>query len=170
MSLPARAARMIYLNKTCFNDLYRVNSKGKYNVPFGRYKNPTICDEPNLRNVSKALRGVVIECELFEFVVHVAKSGDLVYFDPPYIPVSETADFTSYTDCRFDMADQERLAFIFDKLVDRGVQVLLSNADVPWIHERYAGHQIHRVQVKRSINSKASKRGAVGEVIIKGVK
>lgn len=170
MGLPARAARMIYLNKTCFNGLYRVNKKGQFNVPFGRYKNPTICDESNLRKVSKTLRKVAIKCRSFEFVSDVAKSGDLVYFDPPHIPETETANFTSYTDCGFNMDDQNRLAFIFDILVDRGVHVLLSNADVPWIHEHYADHQIHQLQAKRSINSKASKRGAVREVIVRGGK
>lgn len=162
------ASRMIYLNRTCFNGLYRVNSKGKFNVTFGRYVNPIICDDENLRACSMALKGVKIKNESFEGVLERARARDFVYLDPPYIPVSKTANFTSYQKHGFGMNNQEKLADIFDELVLRGAHVVLSNSDVPWIHERYANHRIVKVNARRSINSNPEKRGPVGEVLVIG--
>src|SRR5690606_12377270 len=125
----ARAARLIYLNRTCFNGLFRENSKGGFNVPMGRYKNPAICDEPRLRAAAAALAGADIACRSFEVVLDHAKRGDFVYFDPPYFPVSGTAHFTSYHQDGFGVADQERLAEVCAALDRRGVKFLLSNAD-----------------------------------------
>lgn len=166
LSLVERAARMIFLNKAGYNGLYRVNSKGKFNVPFGRHKNPKLCDEDNLRGCSAALAKVHIETASFENVVRKAKPSDLVYFDPPYIPVSDTADFTAYQKQGFTLADQERLAEVFDELSRRSVFAILSNSSVPWIHERYKNHNIRVIQARRFVNSVANGRGPVGEVIV----
>jgi DNA adenine methylase len=166
MSTARRAARMIYLNRAGFNGLYRVNSKGEFNVPFGRHANPMICDEENLTACSAALHGVDIRCEPFESVLSNAESGDFVYFDPPYIPISDTAFFTAYEKSGFGMENQARLADVFDTLAARGVFALLSNADVPWIRDRFKGHRVHSVLANRSVNSKGHKRGPVGEVIV----
>jgi len=164
----ARAARMIFLNKTCFNGLYRVNRAGKFNVPFGKFKNPGIFDAELLRACSQALHNVEIHNGDFADCVKSARLGDVAYFDPPYVPVSVTANFTSYTAIGFSMADQERLATLFGVLSDRGVHVLLSNADVASVRDLYRDFQIVSVQVKRQINSKADRRGPVGEVIVLG--
>lgn len=164
----ARAARMIYLNKTCFNGLYRVNSKGEFNVPFGDYKNPTICDEPGLQAAAKALSDVRIDHIDFEPAVDQARRGDAVYFDPPYVPVSDTANFTAYTKNGFGPDDQERLRNVADKLAARGVHVLISNADTNGVRKLYDGFRIERVTAARAINSKGDKRGKVGELLISG--
>ncbi|MCP4606176.1 MAG: DNA adenine methylase [Proteobacteria bacterium] len=161
-----RAARTIYLNRAGFNGLYRVNSKGGFNVPFGRHKNPTICDEDNLRGCSKTLANIKIKCVSFEKVLDWARPNDLVYFDPPYIPVSDTAYFTAYQKRGFGMDSQENLAKVFDDLASRGVYAVLSNSDVPWIHERYSNHHIRLIKANRFVNSDASRRGPVGEVIV----
>ncbi len=161
-----RAARMIYLNRTGFNGLYRVNSKGEFNVPFGRYKDPLICDESNLRACSEQLRRVELKRSSFEKVLKHARERDLVYFDPPYIPLSDTAYFTAYEKSGFGMSNQERLAEVFDELAERGVYVILSNSDVPWMRSRYRAHSIHSVKALRNINSKGDKRGRVGELIV----
>ncbi len=162
----SRAARTIYLNKTGFNGLYRVNSKGEFNVPFGRHKNPRICDEKNLRGCSAVLGDVKIKRSVFKKVLDVAEKGDFVYFDPPYIPLSNTSYFTAYQRNGFGMTNQEELADVFDALAARGVNVMLSNSDVPWMHERYRDHRIRSIQAKRLVNSKSSGRGPVGEVIV----
>lgn len=161
-----RAARMIFLNKTGFNGLYRVNSRGNFNVPFGRYKNPRICHTENLRACAEALQGVKLGCESFEAVLKHARKGDFVYFDPPYVPLSNTANFTAYEKSGFGMSNQEKLAEVFDRLDHMGVFVMLSNSDVPWIHEHYAGHRIRTVMARRSVNSNTRKRGFVGEVVV----
>jgi DNA adenine methylase len=161
-----RAARTIYLNKAGFNGLYRVNSKGLFNVPFGRYKNPTLCDEPNLRSCASALKKATIECRPFEQVLEKTAPGDFVYFDPPYVPVSETADFTSYQKSGFNEGDQIRLRQVFDALKDRGVHAMLSNSDVPFIHTQYKHHSIRVIQANRLVNSNPRRRGPVGEVIV----
>ncbi len=166
LSPVARAARMIYLNRAGFNGLYRVNSKGQFNVPFGRYKNPRICNAANLRACSAALAPIDVKCASFETVLRRAKPGDFVYFDPPYIPVSGTANFTAYQKNGFGMANQEKLAEVFDKLTDQGIQAMLSNADVPWIHERYRRHAIRVIKARRNVNSNAERRGHVGEVVV----
>ncbi len=169
LPLDERAARTIFLNRAGFNGLFRVNRSGRFNVPFGRYTNPTICDEPNLRACSQVLRGVELKNADFECVAASASVGDFVYFDPPYVPVSQTANFTSYAAGRFTLADQARLARVFDDLVSRGVHALLSNSDTPLVRELYARHEIVSVQVTRSVNSDPAKRGPVGEVIVRGV-
>jgi DNA adenine methylase len=161
------AQQFIYLNRTGFNGLYRVNRKGKFNVPFGRYTNPTICDEPNLRAASTALRGVELTSVDFEVAVAPAKRGDFVYFDPPYWPVGGYSDFTSYTKTDFGPDDQRRLRDMALKLKARGVHVVLSNADVPDVRRLYTkGFVVRRVEARRNINSKVSARGKVGELII----
>ncbi|MBX9723090.1 MAG: DNA adenine methylase, partial [Candidatus Obscuribacterales bacterium] len=124
-----RASRLMFLNKTCFNGLHRVNSKGQFNVPFGRYKNPAICNEVNLRAVHQALQNTNLNCRPFDKVLEHAKKGDFVYFDPPYHPLSSTANFTSYTKNSFSAADQEHLAETFAELDKRGCLLMLSNSD-----------------------------------------
>jgi DNA adenine methylase len=123
-----QAARFIYLNKSCFNGLYRTNMKGEFNVPFGKYNNPVICDEENLRAVSVALKHARIAKTGFENVLREAKLGDVVYFDPPYLPTSKTSNFTGYTKERFGITDHTLLSVVFDQLSERGVSVILSNS------------------------------------------
>ena len=161
------AAWMIYLNKTCYNGLYRVNADGHFNVPFGNYKNPTICDAENLRACAKALMDVELHWADFSYVVQQARKGDLVYFDPPYVPLSVTSAFTSYTAGGFGPADQKRLRNVARQLKRRGVHVLLSNSDTPQVRELYAqGFHRRRVQATRTISSKADRRGKIDELII----
>jgi DNA adenine methylase len=167
LSVEAAAARHIYLNRTCFNGLFRVNSKGQFNVPFGRYTNPTICDEENLRAVAAVFRKGTIFCSCdFERTVESAKPGDAAYLDPPYAPLSDTANFMAYTVGGFGTQDQERLRDVAKKLIDRGVYVLLSNSDTPLVRKLYQGFKIEEVRVPRRINSKGGKRGDVGELLI----
>lgn len=166
MTLPEKAARMIYLNKTGYNGLYRVNKKGKFNVPFGNYKNPAYYDPENLAAVSAALREATILCAPFETVIERARPDDLVYFDPPYQPVSQTAHFTAYQAGGFAAEDQERLRDVCEQLTRQGVWFILSNSDTPRIRELYAGFFIGQVQARRAINCKGEKRGAVSELII----
>ena len=160
------AAWMVYLNRTGFNGLYRVNKKGGFNVPIGRYEKPNVCDEANLRAASRALQTVDVRLGDFETVFHSAEDGDLVYLDPPYVPLTNTANFTSYTQVGFGPADHVRLRDLAEALRERGVQVMLSNHDTPEVRELYKSWDIKRVMVKRAINSKGAKRGAVAEVII----
>ncbi len=162
------AARFIYLNRTCFNGLYRVNRKGEFNVPFGKYTNPTICDEENLRAVSEVLQSADLETDDFEATVTHAKPRDAVYFDPPYVPASETANFTAYTAGGFGPETHERLRDVANRLIARGVHVLLSNSDTPFVRELYRGFKIEEVQAPRRVNSKGGKRGNVGELLISG--
>jgi DNA adenine methylase len=161
------AAWFIYMNKVCFNGLYRVNKKGEFNVPFGKYVNPKICDEETLRACSAALQDVRIEYDDFNIVTAEVGPGDLVYFDSPYLPVTVTSNFTAYTKDGFTYADHQRLAACALELKRRGVFVVLSNSSCPAVRELYAGWEIIEVDARRSINSKGSKRGAVKEVIIK---
>lgn len=161
------AAWFIYLNKTGFNGLYRVNRKGGFNVPIGRYKNPRVCDADNLRAASRALQSTEVLHETFDAVLDRAEPGDLVYFDPPYVPASTTASFTSYTKVGFSLEDQRRLRDVAHALKERGVSVLLSNSDTPPVRSLYRrGFTKRQVMMTRAINSKASKRGAVAELII----
>lgn len=162
------AARFIYLNKSCFNGLYRVNKKGEFNVPFGKYTNPTICDEENLRAVSEVLQSAELETDDFEKIVQTAKKGDVVYCDPPYCPASETANFTAYTADGFGPDEQIRLRDVARTLIDRGVHVLLSNSDTPLVRKLYKGFRLEEVQAPRRVNSKGGKRGNVGELLISG--
>ena len=162
-----RTARLIYLNKTCFNGLYRENRKGLFNVPFGRYKNPKILDEPNLRAVAFALQSVTIDRRHFSSILGGARRGDLVYFDPPYHPVSSTASFTSYDRNDFGPKDQEQLRDTFASLASRGVHVMLSNSDTEFIRELYEEFTVEQVFATRAINSKADRRGKVAELIVR---
>ncbi|MBI5490704.1 MAG: DNA adenine methylase [Deltaproteobacteria bacterium] len=166
LPLAERAARMIFLNRTCFNGLYRVNSKGGFNVPFGRYSNPTICDAPNLHACARALKQAQIERGPFGSVLDRARRGDFVYFDPPYHPLSKTAYFTAYAKGGFREEDQRELARVFAELDRRGVLVMLSNSDTPLVRELYKGLRIVRVQATRSINSKGARRGAITELVV----
>jgi DNA adenine methylase len=161
------AARTIYLNKTCFNGLYRVNKSGQFNVPMGRYANPTVCDEPNLRAVSASLRLAELHADDFESAETAATANDFVYLDCPYWPASATSNFTGYTKDGFTAIDQQRLRDAALRMKRRGVHVLLSNADVPPVRDLYAsGFEMRRVEATRAINSKPGKRGAVGELLI----
>lgn len=166
-TLPNIAARLIFLNKTCFNGLYRVNNSGMFNAPWGRHKNPTICDEPNLRAVSAALAGACLEVASFEAVLDHARSGDVVYFDPPYVPVSATASFTEYSAGGFGPREQQVLASAFRELDKRNVRVVLSNSDTPTVQSLYAGFRIDRVLARRNVNTRADRRGPVGEVVVR---
>lgn len=162
-----RAARFIYLNKTCFNGLYRENSKGEFNVPIGRYKNPAICNEDLLHAVSSALKLAQIAVRPFESVLDFASSEhDFVYFDPPYHPLSQTSNFTAYSRYSFNENDQVRLRDIYAELALAGVKVMLSNSDCSLIRELYAPFNIHEISASRAINSDAKKRGKITELLI----
>ncbi len=163
----ARAARLVYLNKTCFNGLYRVNSKGRFNVPMGQYTNPKILDEPNLRAVAAALSGVDLRVAHFRETLTHARKGDFVYFDPPYHPLSKTAKFTSYTDLDFGEADQQELAEVFATLARRGCLVMLSNSDNAFVRALYGRFHVEQVFARRSINSRGDRRGAIAEVVVR---
>ena len=163
------ASRFIFLNRTCFNGMYRVNSKGGFNVPFGKYTNPLICDEVNLRKASKALKNVDIKRQDYKEVLKEAKKGDFIYFDPPYYPVSKTASFTSYTSEAFLEKEQTELRNTFVELHKRGCFVMLSNSDTPFINTIYSeprGLRITKVEAGRAINSDATKRGKITEVLV----
>lgn len=168
LSLAARAARLIYLNKTCYNGLYRENSKGEFNVPFGRYKNPKICDAARLQAAAIALQGIELQVGDFAQVVETAVAGDFIYFDPPYAPLSATSNFTSYHKHGFAEADQRRLAATIDRLTDRGCRVMLSNSSAPLIYELYnrPPYRLIEISARRNINSKGNGRGPVPELLI----
>jgi len=169
-----KAALFIFLNKTCFNGLYRVNKAGNFNVPVGKYKNPLICDKENLFNISNKLQNVVIRSSDFQDVECFADTNTLVYFDPPYRPLNVTSGFTSYTEDQFNDNNQIELAKFYKKLSDKGVKVLLSNSDPHNVNfednffdDLYAEFDIQRITAVRMINSKAEKRGNVTELLIK---
>jgi DNA adenine methylase len=164
----ARAARLIYLNRTGYNGLYRVNSSGEFNVPYGSYKNPRILDRSRLLAAAQALQGVELEVEDFEQACQAAKRGDFVYLDPPYLPVSKTANFASYHSQAFALAEHERLAKTFARLARRGVSTLLSNSDTPEARGLYAAFDTHTVHASRAINSNAARRGKVPELLVHG--
>ncbi len=166
LSLPERAARVIFLNKTCYNGLYRENRSGQFNVPFGRYKNPTICDEPNLRAASALLQEVDLEQRHFATALDKAQPGDFVYFDPPYHPLSSTSNFTAYSRYGFSEQDQVQLRDTFAELTRRGVRAMLSNSSAPLIYDLYRPYAVHTVYAARAINSKAAARGKIAEVIV----
>jgi DNA adenine methylase len=162
-----KAARFIYLNKTCFNGLYRVNSQGKFNVPVGKYKNPGICQEEVLRVASLALQKVEIKQANFAEVLNYATgTNDFVYFDPPYYPLNKTSNFTAYSNFCFDENQQIKLRDIFIELADKGVKVMLSNSDCPLIRDLYSDFNVHTISAARSINSNAQKRGKITEVLV----
>ena len=169
MSKVERASRLIYLNKTCFNGLFRVNSSGEFNSPFGHYKNPNIVNEPVLRAVNKYFNANKIQIynEDFETTLKRVNKGGFVYLDPPYDPVSDTANFTGYNKGGFNRKEQERLKKCCDELTQRGVNFMLSNSATAFIRELYRNYDITIVKAKRAINSNASKRGAVEEVLIR---
>jgi len=166
-----RAARFIYLNRTAFNGMYRVNKSGKFNVPFGRYTNPQICDSENLRKVSEVLKGTKVSNKSYKYVLDAAKPGDFIYFDPPYYPVSKTASFTTYSNDVFLGKEQEELRDTFMELHNRGCFVMLSNSDTPFTESlfntyRMSGITVNKVQANRAINSKASARGKIYEILV----
>ena len=161
-----RAARFIYLNKTCFNGLYRVNLKGQFNTPFGKYKNPVICDANNLKAVSKCLKKTTIKKADFAKVCQKAKAGDAVYFDPPYIPISKTSKFTSYTTNRFIDEDHDRLAKLFRELGDKGVRVVLSNSSAPYAIKIFKDFDIDHLIGTRSIGGPAEYRNSAKEILV----
>ena len=175
------AARFVFLNKTCFNGLYRVNRRGEFNVPHGRYLAPRILDEPTLRAASAALRGVAVEHGDFEVVTEAAKPGDFVYFDPPFEPLSKTSSFTGYTEGAFDRREQVRLKWLFDDLTDRGVPAMLSNSPAEWLvgiyegeralmidaaEDQQPGYHLERIPARRAINSRGDRRGVIDELIV----
>ncbi|MEO1636275.1 MAG: DNA adenine methylase [Cyanobacteria bacterium J06631_9] len=162
-----RAARFIYLNKTCYNGLYRENAKGLFNVPMGRYKKPKICAPDLLRPASAALQIADISERSFTAVLERARSDrHFVYFDPPYHPLSETSKFTAYSRYRFSTAQQTELKNLIKKLAGEGVKVLASNSDCPFIRELYTSFRMETITAARSINSKANKRGKITEVLV----
>jgi DNA adenine methylase len=166
LSSVERAARTIYLNRTCYNGLYRVNSKGQFNVPMGSYKRPRILDRSLLKVVSHALQGVHVEARDFRTVVEFAQDGDFFYFDPPYDPVSKTASFTSYTSNSFQDSDQRELAEAYTRLSEKGCLCMLSNSSTPFILDLYQGFRIETVHARRAINSDPNGRGSIQEVVI----
>jgi len=162
-----RAARFIYLNKTCFNGLYRVNKSGGFNSPFGKYKNPKICDEDTLRSCNRALQGIELTATYFQNVLpEVEGAKSFVYLDPPYVPIDKTS-FVSYSKKGFGLEQHEELAKMIEGMDKRGVKVLLSNSDTEWCRERYKGLTITEVHGRRSINSNGKGRGNVGELLIR---
>ncbi len=163
-----RAARLIFLNKTCYNGLYRENRKGEFNVPFGRYKNPKICDAPRLEAAAAALQGVSLQVADFAEAIKTAVPGDFVYFDPPYVPLSQTSNFTSYNKAGFGPDDQVRLAETVGHLTERGVKVMLSNSSADLVYELYgrSPYRLIDIQARRNINSNPARRGPVKELLI----
>ena len=169
-----KAALFIFLNKTCFNGLYRVNKLGKFNVPAGKYKNPLICDQDNILNISQKLQNVIIHSCDYHNVEEFADENTLVYFDPPYRPLNVTSAFTSYTENQFTDKDQIELAELYKRLARNNVKVLLSNSDPHNVNfednffdDLYAEFDIQRITAVRMINSKSDKRGNVTELLIK---
>lgn len=161
-----QAARFLYLNKTCFNGLYRENSKGQFNVPMGRYKNPTICNPDLLRAAASALQATQIQVQPFNTVLEQAQADDFVYFDPPYHPLSVTSNFTAYSRHSFSADDQICLRDTVAQLAQRGVQVMLSNSDCPFVRDLYRDFPIHTIWATRAINSNAKRRGKIREVLV----
>ena len=165
-----KVSRLLFLNKTCFNGLYRVNSKGQFNVPLGRYTNPSIVNKENLISVSKILqsKNIAIRCQDFEAILDEAKKDDYVYFDPPYQPVSKTANFTSYTKCEFTYDDLKRLANVCQKLDKKDCKVLLSNSNTKEVRKLFSSKwKVVEVSANRAINSNSKKRTGHTELLIK---
>ena len=162
-----RASRFIYLNRTCFNGMYRVNSQGQFNVPFGHYKKPRIIDKNNLLNCSELLKKTEIKCADFSEILTKVKKGDLVYFDPPYVPLNETSSFTSYTKDGFDINMQFKLRDVCDELDNKGVKFMLSNSDTKLVNELYENYNIKKVFASRQINANADGRGKITEVLVR---
>ncbi len=168
-----KAAQFIFLNKTCFNGLYRVNRKGQFNVPMGAYKNPTICDDENLRNIHEALQNVTIVCGDYSLSKLFIDKDTFIYLDPPYRPISDTSGFTSYNSDVFDDNEQIRLSKFIDEINLVGAKIVLSNSDPKNVNEEdnffddlYKNYKINRVEASRAINSKGDKRGKINELLI----
>ncbi|MCI4346432.1 MAG: DNA adenine methylase [Thermoplasmata archaeon] len=166
LSPAARAARTVFLNKTCFNGLYRVNSRGEFNVPFGYYRNPTLYSVDAIRRASRALGGAALLAEDFRTAGTRPRGRDFVYLDPPYQPISRTSAFTDYTREGFGEKDQRDLANLFHDLDRRGCFVMLSNSATPMLKELYAEYSQKLLPARRAINSKGSGRGAVDELLV----
>jgi DNA adenine methylase len=169
----SRTAQMLFLNRTCYNGLFRLNASGEFNVPFGRYANPRLLDAENLRAVSRLLQGITITCGDFTAIERWVDPETFVYFDPPYRPISKTAHFTSYSRQHFDDAEQLRLAAFYRRLDGYGSRLMLSNSDPQnqdegddFFERAYAGYRIERVQAVRNINSQSLKRGPIAELVI----
>ena len=161
-----RAARMIFLNKTCFNGLWRVNARGEFNVPVGSNKKAKLYEEENIFAASRALEGVHLAMQDFRETLNQTRRGDFAYVDPPYVPVSLTASFTSYAKEDFGVEEQNELHAVCASAAARGVRLMLSNSDVPFIRKLYRDFQIHTVQARRMVNCDGSKRGKVNEVVV----
>lgn len=161
-----RAARLIFLNKTCYNGLHRVNRRGQFNVPWGRYTDPCVCDAPNLRAASTALANVELRVGDFKTALQDADDGDFIYLDPPYVPVSATASFTAYSTHSFGAAEHRELAATFAELVARGCRPLLSNSDTALVRELYKSFEIELVHARRAINAQREGRGPISELIV----
>jgi len=166
MSPVSMAARFIYLNKTCFNGLYRVNGDGKFNTPFGKYKNPVVCDAENLRALSKVLKDVSLQEEDFEHIVKGAKKGDAVYFDPPYIPISETSNFDKYTASGFGKEEHERLSRVFSSLAKKRTRVVLSNSSADRALRLYRKFDFDWLTGTRSVGGPADYKKSVKEILV----
>ncbi len=164
-----RASRIIYLNKTCFNGLYRVNSSGEFNSPFGKYKNPNIVNEPTLKAVNSYFNSSQIQIYSgdYENILKNASRDSFVYLDPPYHPVSESSNFTGYIEGGWDIKDQIRLKEVCDRLTAKGVKFLLSNSGVLFLKDLYKDYHIDVIKANRSINSDGLKRGEVEELLIR---
>jgi DNA adenine methylase len=164
-----RAAWLIYLNKTCYNGLFRTNQKGAFNVPEGRFKNPGIVDPTRLRDAAAVLARATLTRARFDHLLDAGQRDDLIYFDPPYVPTSKTANFSAYSDGAFGQEDQRRLALMFRELDERGCLLALSNSDTPLVRQLYAGFDLSPIIAPRAISSKASTRGEVSELLIRNV-
>lgn len=162
-----RAARLVYLNKTCYNGLYRVNLRAEFNVPFGQYDNPRICDPIALRAASRTLQNAEITAKDFRFLLYRAQPGDFIYLDPPYNPLSTTASFTSYSEAPFGDREQKALREVFRALDERGCRLMLSNSDTQYIRKLYSNFNTEPVLASRAINCRGDKRGKISELIIR---
>lgn len=165
----ARAARVIFLNKTCFNGLWRVNSRGQFNVPIGSGTRASLYDRENILAASAALRDADLAVHDFRDAMNEAGRGDFVYIDPPYVPLSRTASFTSYTTEGFGADEQQELAALFAKAAGRGARLMLSNSDTPAVRELYGKYQIHAVRARRAINRDGTKRGGIAELVVTNI-
>ena len=166
LSTVERAARTVFLNKTCYNGLYRVNAQGQFNVPFGKYKNPTLYDRNNLLAASAALTGKIVDEGDYHDICEYPAEGDFVYLDPPYQPLSATASFTGYTKGAFDESNQKELSATFRDLDRKGCKVMLSNSATDFVRSLYEGYRLVKVTATRAINCKPGGRGAIDEFLI----
>ncbi|MFI5307420.1 MAG: DNA adenine methylase [Polyangiales bacterium] len=167
LSAPERAAMFIYLNKTCFNGLHRVNRRGEFNVPAGRYARPSIFNRETVFSASAQLRLAELRCASFEHLLSSARPGDFIYFDPPYEPLSSSSSFTAYAQNGFDRTDQLKLRDVFAALDRRGCKLMLSNSNAPFIADLYRDFRLDHVSAARAINSNAERRGAVAELVVR---